>query len=98
MRPSGRLAVEQLSSLCTARKGSRGNRVRVDGAGSGEASDRRRGEDIADPRLAPKSGARTWATLPFAQPAKGGAPRSGYGIYFRRSGGRVRHPPITAIT
>src|SRR5579862_7795034 len=56
MRASGRLAVEQLSSLCTARKRNRGNRVRVDGAGSGEASDGQCGEDIADPRLAPKSG------------------------------------------
>src|SRR5579864_4702623 len=34
-------------------------RVRVDGAGSGEASERRRGEDIPKPRLGPKSGART---------------------------------------
>ena len=61
MRAPRRLAVEQLSSLCAARKRSRGNRVGVDGAGSGEASDRQRGKDIADPRLAPKYSARTWA-------------------------------------
>src|SRR5690348_16863542 len=36
--------------------------VRVDGSGSGEASDRQPEEDIPKPRLAPKTGARTWAT------------------------------------
>jgi hypothetical protein len=61
MQASGRLAVEQLSSLCAARKRSRGNRVRVDGAGSRDASDRQRGKDLPDPRACPERSRRVSA-------------------------------------
>ena len=58
MQASRRMALEQLPPLRPARKRSRRNRVRVDRAGSAEATDRQPRKDIPDPRLAPKTAGR----------------------------------------
>jgi REP element-mobilizing transposase RayT len=72
---TARLELEQLSPLRAAIERSRANRVRVDGACSRDESAIRRGEDILDPRLAPKTGARTWATGRKSVASRGGSAR-----------------------
>ena len=69
-RADANLGHPGLSSLCAARKRSRGNRVRVDSAGSGEARTCCAEPTFLIPEpalsgvegLAPKIGPRTWAT------------------------------------
>ncbi len=59
-RKPGGVAVEQLSALCAAGEWDRGDRIGMDGERSRtEGGDR---ESISSPRLAPKTGARTWGT------------------------------------
>src|SRR5437667_10758237 len=69
-KPRG-LEVEQLPPLCVSGDWDRRDRIRVDSARPGTEGARRSASDFPSPRLAPKTGARTWGTR--QEPRKDGA-------------------------